>query len=128
MGICEELPALARAELVDRCGEDKLWQLERMEKHTWRGWLTDGSTIIVMVLPDGSVKIWEQKADNMVQNIVIEREVRCRLAAWFGRRRVEQVEPVDSSCWRARLVDGGLAYATVEEDGSITIRELEAVC
>lgn len=57
-----------------------------------------------------------------------ERRVRDRLREWFGRGMVESAEPVDSECWQARLVDGGLAYATVEEDGSITIDEREAVC
>ncbi len=58
----------------------------------------------------------------------VERRVRDKLREWFGRRRVDQLEPVESGVFRARLVDGGLAYATVEEDGSITIQEREVVC
>lgn len=59
-----------------------------------------------------------------------EHRVKNKLASWFDRKRIDRVEPVDSSgrCWRARLMDGGLAYATVEEDGSITIEEREVVC
>lgn len=57
-----------------------------------------------------------------------ERKVRARLREWFGRGRVDWVEPVESDVFRARLVDGGVAYATVEDDGSITIKEQEAVC
>lgn len=58
-----------------------------------------------------------------------ERQVKNKLAAWFGRKQVEQVESTGNGrCWRARLTDGGLAYATVEEDGSITIEEREVVC
>lgn len=64
----------------------------------------------------------------MYQEIITERQVRNRLRDWFGRGKVDQVEPVEPGVFRARLMDGGLAYATVEEDGSITIQEREAVC
>lgn len=57
-----------------------------------------------------------------------ERRVWARLREWFGRGKVDQVEPVEPGVFRARLMNGGLAYATVEEDGSITIQEREAVC
>lgn len=63
----------------------------------------------------------------MYQDIT-ERQVRERLREWFGRGKVDQVEPMEPGIFRARLVDGGLAFATVEEDGSITIREREAIC
>lgn len=58
----------------------------------------------------------------------IEYRVKAKLREWFGRGKVEQVEPVEPDVFRARMVDGGLAYAAVEEDGSITITEQEAVC
>lgn len=64
----------------------------------------------------------------MYQEIITERQVRNRLRDWFGRGKIDQVEPVEPGVFRARLMDGGLAYATVEEDGSITIQEREAVC
>ena len=64
----------------------------------------------------------------MYQATITARRVRDKLREWFGRRRVDQLEPVESGVFRARLVDGGLAYATVEEDGSITIQEREVVC
>ena len=64
----------------------------------------------------------------MYQDVITERRVRDRLREWFGRGMVDQVEPVELGVFRARLVDGGLAYATVEEDGSITIQEREVVC
>lgn len=57
-----------------------------------------------------------------------EARVRRKLRDWFGRGKVDQMLQVESGVWRARLTDGGLAYATVEEDGSITIDEREAVC
>lgn len=65
---------------------------------------------------------------SMYQEIITERQVRNRLREWFGRGKVEQMEPVEPGVFRARLVGGGLAYATVEEDGSITIQEREVVC
>lgn len=64
----------------------------------------------------------------MYQEEMTERRVRSKLQAWFGFGTVDQVEPVGFGVFRARLVDGGLAYATVEKDGSITIQEREAVC
>lgn len=131
MGVCiQVLPREERmpAELADRCGGDKLWTVERLGRHTWRAWLRDGEVITAMVMPDGSVKMWEQGVDQMYQKMMTERRVRDRLAVWFGCRRVDRVEPAGPSCWRARLIDGGLAYATVEEDGSITIQEEVAVC
>lgn len=56
----------------------------------------------------------------------IERKVRDTLTGWFGRGRVESAEPVESGVFRARLMDGGLAYAIVAEDGSVIIDEREA--
>lgn len=58
----------------------------------------------------------------------IERQVRANLRDWFGPGRVDQVTPVEPGVWMARLLDGGLAYVTVEGDGSISIKEQEAVC
>lgn len=57
-----------------------------------------------------------------------ERKVRERLREWYGRGQVDSLEPVESGAFRARLTDGGLAYATVEDDGSVTIKEQEVVC
>ena len=64
----------------------------------------------------------------MYQEIITEQQVRNRLREWFGRGKVEQMEPVEPGVFRARLIGGGVAYATVEEDGSITIQEREVVC
>ena len=57
-----------------------------------------------------------------------ERKVRDKLTAWFGRGGVESAEAVEPGVFRARLMGGGLAYAIVEDDGSIIIDEREAVC
>lgn len=64
----------------------------------------------------------------MYQEIITERQVRNKLRERFGRGKVAQVEPVEPGVFRARLIDGGLAFATLEEDGSITIQEREVVC
>ena len=118
------------AELAARCRGDKPWQAVQMERHTFQVWLRDGEVITAMAMPDGTVKIWEERVDQMYQAIMTgpERRVRDRLAVWFGRRRVDHIEPAGPNCWRARLIDGGLAYATVEEDGTITINEEVPVC
>lgn len=58
----------------------------------------------------------------------IERQVRANLRDWFGPGRVDQATPVEPGVWMARLLDGGLAYVIVEDDGSISIKEQEAVC
>lgn len=57
-----------------------------------------------------------------------EAQVRQKLRDWFGRGKVDQMLPVEPGVWCARLTDGGLAYATVEEDGTITVEEREVVC
>lgn len=64
----------------------------------------------------------------MYQEIITERQVRNKLRERFGPGKVAQVEPVEPGVFRARLIDGGLAFATLEEDGSITIQEQEVVC
>lgn len=58
----------------------------------------------------------------------MEIKVRAELRKRLGRGRVDQVLPVEPGVWCARLIDGGLAYAMVEADGSITIEEQEVVC
>lgn len=60
--------------------------------------------------------------------IITERRVREKLEAHFGADHVEQVEPLTKHVYRARLAGGGLAAAVIQEDGSVTVRELEAVC
>lgn len=58
----------------------------------------------------------------------VERKVRDKLCKWFGRGKIAQILSVAPDSWMALLTDGGVAYATVEEDGSITIQEREVVC
>ncbi len=57
-----------------------------------------------------------------------ERMIRQGLRAYFGRGQVDSLEPVEPDLFRARLVNGGIAYVTVEEDGAVTIQELEGGC
>lgn len=59
---------------------------------------------------------------------ISERRVREKLAAHFGAEQVERVEPLSEHAYRARLAGGGLAVAIIQEDGAVTVRELEAVC
>lgn len=59
---------------------------------------------------------------------ISERRVREKLAAHFGVDQVVLVEPLSEHAYRARLAGGGLAIAMVQEDGAVTVRELEAVC
>lgn len=54
-------------------------------------------------------------------------EVTERLVARFGPERLWQVERMSKHIYRAWLSDGGVALATVMEDGSLSVRELEAV-
>lgn len=59
---------------------------------------------------------------------ITERRVREKLEAHFGAEQVERLEPLTEHVYRARLAGGGLAVAVIQEDGSVTVRELEAVC
>lgn len=49
------------------------------------------------------------------------------LVARFGPEQVWQVEQLSRHIFRAWMTDGGVALATVADDGKITVRELEAV-
>lgn len=63
----------------------------------------------------------------MYHDIITEHRVRQKLSQRFGWR-VDSVTQVCPDCWMARLADGGLAYATVQADGSVSIVEREVVC
>lgn len=63
---------------------------------------------------------------NAYRNTTQERRVRNRLLDYYGRELLDCVERLDEDCWRVRLKDGGTALAIAEEDGSITVRELDA--
>lgn len=64
----------------------------------------------------------------MYLEMITERRVREQLRERYGRKKIDQVESVENGVFRARMLDGGLAFATVEDDGSISIREQEVVC
>lgn len=64
----------------------------------------------------------------MYLEMITERRVREQLRERYGRKKIDRVEPVENGVFRARMLDGGLAFATVEDDGSINIREQEVVC
>lgn len=65
---------------------------------------------------------------SVYQEAITERRVRAKLREWFGRGKIDQVLPVEPGVWQVRLIDGGLAYAIVQEDGDIVIEEREVVC
>lgn len=50
-----------------------------------------------------------------------------KLVAHFGAELIWQVEQLSKHIFRAWLNDGRVAIAIVQEDGSLDIRELEAV-
>lgn len=65
MSSCVEAPSIServRCELEARCGADRLWTVERLSKHIFRAWLTNGANVVAMLLEDGSVKTWEMEA------------------------------------------------------------------
>lgn len=52
-------------------------------------------------------------------------QVTGRLLERYGPEELRQVEELSGQVFRAWLTGGGVALATVEEDGTVTIRELE---
>lgn len=57
--------------------------------------------------------------------VLTERLVRRRLLDRFGSGQLAELRRLDPECYRARLAGGGIAYATVEDDGTISIYELD---
>lgn len=51
-----------------------------------------------------------------------------QLVAHYGPDRIWQVERLSGRIFRAWMNDGGVVLATTRKDGSIALRELEAVC
>ena len=40
----------------------RLWQVERMSKHIYRAWLSDGGVALATVMEDGSLSVRELEA------------------------------------------------------------------
>ena len=45
--------------LVELIGPDRLWQVERLGDHTFRGWTTDGRIVLAIVREDGGLALKE---------------------------------------------------------------------
>ena len=48
------------AEVTER--PERLWQVERMSKHIYRAWLSDGGVALATVMEDGSLSVRELEA------------------------------------------------------------------
>lgn len=45
--------------LIDQYGADKLWQIERLSQHIFRGWMVDGTILLATVCGDGRLIVKE---------------------------------------------------------------------
>lgn len=45
--------------LIAQYGAERLWQVERLSKHIFRAWLTDGRLALAIVQEDGSLDVRE---------------------------------------------------------------------
>lgn len=50
-----------------------------------------------------------------------------RLVAQLGYERIREIQERGEHTYRVLLNDGSVAFATVADDGSVRVRELEAV-
>ena len=50
-----------------------------------------------------------------------ERAVRKAAFDQYGRSMVDTIQRVEPGAWKITLTDGGASWATVQDDGSITI-------
>lgn len=59
--MAKALPTAAKVtdQLLEQYGPDKLWLIERLSEHLFRGRTTDGGVILVTVLEDGTLSIRE---------------------------------------------------------------------
>ncbi len=58
----DELETRAREALADRYGMRSIWQIERLDKHFFRAFLTGGQIVLAMLGDDGSVTLRELEA------------------------------------------------------------------
>lgn len=63
---------------------------------------------------------------NILETLPIATKATEALMGKYGPDRLWQVEQLSRHIFRAWLTDGEIALATVMEDGSVQIRELEA--
>ncbi len=45
--------------LLGLYGADRIWQIEQLSEHIFRGWLNDGMIVLVIVNPDHSIYVRE---------------------------------------------------------------------
>lgn len=50
-----------------------------------------------------------------------ERAVRRAVFDQYGRSMVDMIQAVEPGAWKITLTDGGVSWATVQDDGSICI-------
>lgn len=50
-----------------------------------------------------------------------ERAVRRAVFDQYGRSMVDMIQSVEPGTWKVTLTDGGISWATVQDDGSICI-------
>lgn len=46
-------------ELEERYGPEQVWQVERLSRHIFRGWLRDGRVVVAMAREDGTLELRE---------------------------------------------------------------------
>ncbi len=55
----DKLETRAKDALVGRYGMRNIWQIERLDKHFFRAYLTDGRIVLAMLGEDGGVTLRE---------------------------------------------------------------------
>ena len=55
------LAADVKEQLVERWGDNCIWQVQRLGKHTFKAWTRNNKTLLVTVRADGALDIKEQE-------------------------------------------------------------------
>lgn len=60
--MCNDNPGPGKVSLVtqtllERYGEEQVWQVERLGENTFRGWLNNGNVAMATVYEDGTIGI-----------------------------------------------------------------------
>ena len=60
LNLAKRLPTAAQVteKLIRRYG-GKLWQVEQLSEHIFRGWMNDGAVVLATVAEDGSMSVRE---------------------------------------------------------------------
>lgn len=59
--------------------------------------------------------------ENLMSQVANERAVRKAAFDLYGRNMIDTIQRVPPDAWEIKLTDGGVSWATIQDDGSVRI-------